>query len=161
MHSDDLHRSLASLFSELVSGAPAAGAFVLNPGDPGLLASLARISADEASRRAATGSSVAAHVRHLEYGLSLLNRWAEGESPFADADWTASWAQTRVSEEEWNALRAAFGRACEAWRAHLASDRHVAGIELDGVLGSVVHLAYHLGAIRQMSPVLRGPAADD
>lgn len=159
MHSDDLHRSLPSLFSELVFGAPESGAFVLNPGDPGLLASLARISAEQASQ--SERNSIAAHVRHLEYGLSLVNRWASGENPFADANWAASWEQTRVSDEEWEALRASLARACQTWRAHLASDRTVAGIELDGVLGSIIHLAYHLGAIRQMNGLLRGPSAND
>jgi hypothetical protein len=161
MHSDDLHRSLPTLFSDLVFGAPEAGAFVLNRGDPGLLAALTRISAEDASDRATEASSIAAHVRHLTYGLSLMNRWAAGENPFNDANWAASWEQTRVSDEEWDALRASLARACETWQAHLTSDRAISGIELDGVIGSVTHLAYHLGAIRQMNARLRGPAAND
>jgi hypothetical protein len=160
MHSDDLNRSLPSLFSELVAGAPESGAFVLNPGDPGLLASLERISAEQASAQSGT-SSIAAHVRHLDYGISLLNRWASGENPYADANWAAAWEQTRVSDEEWGALRASLARACHTWQAHLASDRTVAGIELDGAVGSIVHLAYHVGAIRQMNELLRGPSAND
>lgn len=108
------------------------------------------------------GSSIAAHVRHLEYGLSLLNRWASGEeNPFKDANWSASWEHPQVSDREWDDLRASFGRACQTWQKHLASDRTVRGMELDGVIGSVVHLAYHLGAIRQINPALRGPAAND
>jgi hypothetical protein len=31
-------------------------------------------------------------------------------------------------------------------------------IELNGIIGSVAHLAYHLGAIRQINQTLRGPA---
>ena len=160
MHSSDLQRSLPGLFSELVFGAPMSGAFVLNRGDPGLLASLDRISAEEASS-IADSSSIAAHVRHLEYGLSLMNRWASGENPFKDANWAASWEQTGVADEEWDALRASLTRACRTWQSHLESDRAVAGVELNGVIGSVIHLAYHLGAIRQMNTRLRGPAAND
>lgn len=160
MHSNDLHRSLPILFSELAFGAPPTAAFVLNPGDAGLLASLDRISAEEASA-VSDASSIAAHVRHLEYGLSLMNRWAAGENPFGDANWSAAWEQTVVTDEEWDALRASFTRTCRSWQSHLQSDRTVAGIELNGVLGSVIHLAYHLGALRQMNARLRGPAAND
>ena len=160
MQSDDIHRSLPSLFSELAFGAPTGGAFVLNPGDRGLLASLERLSAEDAS--ALNGSSsVAAHVRHLAYGLSLMNRWAAGENPFEDANWSASWEQTSVSPEEWDALRVSFAEACRTWHENLQSDRFVRGVDLDGVIGSIVHLAYHLGAIRQMNRSLRGPSAND
>jgi len=160
MRSDDLDRSLPSLFSELVFGAPATGAFVLNRGDRGLLASLDALSADEASR--VTGAtSVAAHVRHLQYGLSLMNRWADGENPFRDANWAAAWEHPTVSPSAWADLRASLAETCRAWHASLGSDRQVSGIELDGVLGSIIHLAYHLGAMRQMNGTLRGPSAND
>ena len=33
--------------------------------------------------------------------------------------------------------------------------------ELTGVAASVVHLAYHIGAIRQIDRSIRGPAATD
>lgn len=160
MNSSDLHRSLPSLFSELVFGAPDAGAFVLNPGDDGLLASLRRISAEQASAPSGQ-STVAAHVRHLQYGLSLMNRWATGENPFEDANWAASWKQAHVTADEWDDLRASLAETCRTWHGHLSGDRTVAGAELDAVIGSIIHLAYHLGAIRQMNASLRGPAAND
>ncbi len=160
MHSDDIDRSLPSLFSELVFGAPAAGAFVLNPGDRGLLASLDALSAEDASRVTGT-TSVAAHVRHLQYGLSLMNRWADGENPFQEANWAAAWQQPSVSPSEWDDLRASLAQTCRTWHASLGSDRHVSGIELDGVIGSIIHLAYHLGAVRQMNASLHGPSAND
>jgi hypothetical protein len=34
-------------------------------------------------------------------------------------------------------------------------------MEVDGVIGSVVHLAYHVGAIRQIHAEARGPKAND
>ena len=81
-----------------------------------------------------------------------------GENPFKDADWSASWRKTTVSEDEWRALRAALrdeaGRWLKAWRV----PRDVQEIELNGMIGSVAHLAYHLGAIRQINDRLRGPA---
>lgn len=157
MRSDDLHRSLPSLFSELVHGAPETGAFVLNSGDPGLLDSLDRLSAADASASRSGGATIAAHVDHLGYGLSLMNRWAAGENPFRDADWSISWQTTSVSEAEWLALRQRLRDEVERWLAALQSPRDVTGMELDGVIASIAHLAYHLGAIRQIDPALRGP----
>jgi hypothetical protein len=74
------------LFNEPVDGAPSTGACILNPDDPGLLGSLGRLSAQNASLSREGGAMIAAHVAHLTYGLSLLNRWAAGEEPFQDAD---------------------------------------------------------------------------
>lgn len=161
MISGELNRSLGTLFAELVHGAPAAGAFVLNPRDAGLLMSLDELSADAASSASGGGATIAAHVDHLRYGLSLMNRWAAGENPFDDADWSASWQRAGVSEEEWAELRAGLRGEVERWHAALQEPRDVAGVELDGMIGSIVHLAYHLGAIRQIAPAARGPKAAD
>jgi hypothetical protein len=158
MHTNDLHRSLPSLFSELTNGAPKGGAFVLNGGDAGLLASLDRLTAGEASRSSHGGATVAAHVAHVSYGLSLMNRWAGGEAnPFSDADWSAAWRTDSVTEQGWADLRRDLRDQVERWHVALQSPREISGVELDGVIGSVVHLAYHLGAIRQIVAGGRGP----
>ena len=154
----DLAPTLATLFSELVLGAPDSGGFMLNPGDEGLLASLDRLPAAEVSAPTPTGSSIAAHVDHLRYGLSLMNRWSAGENPFKDADWSASWTRTKVSEDEWQTLRAGIRNKAVRWLNALGTPREVQQIELNGMIGSVAHLAYHLGAIRQINQALRGPA---
>ena len=84
---------LTRLFSELVDGAnDPNGAFILNSGDVGLLRSLDKISAADASRSVDAGATIAAHAQHVRYGLSLMNRWAnEGGNPFADAKWDEAW----------------------------------------------------------------------
>ena len=57
MHTTDTHPALARLFSELVDGVSASGdAFVLNSGDAGLLKSLDKLSAADASRSANAGA---------------------------------------------------------------------------------------------------------
>ena len=158
MNTAEIAESLDTLFAELVDGAPEM-AYTLNPNDPGLLRSLDRLSAEAASAVHEGGSSIAAHVEHLRYGLSLMNRWAAGENPFKDADWSASWRKTTVSDDEWAQLRAELRDQAHRWRAALAAPREVMRIELNGMLGSIGHLAYHLGAIRQMDRTARGPAA--
>ena len=101
MNTREVTTALGTLFAELVDGAPASGGYMLNPGDRGLLRTLDTLSAAGASTRTATGSSLAAHVDHVRYGLSLMNRWSAGENPFDDADWGASWTKTTVTDEEW------------------------------------------------------------
>jgi hypothetical protein len=155
----DIARSLHTLFVELVDGAQENGAYVLNRGDAGLLRSLEKLDAAAAGRLNATGSSIAAHVDHVRYGLSLLNRWAAGEHPWADADWTASWRKTVVSDTEWEQLVAALRNEASAWTHMLATPRDVDETELSGMVGSIAHLAYHLGAIRQMNALTTGPKA--
>ena len=41
----------------------------------------------------------------MRYGFSLLNRWANGDDPWKDADWSASWKLQTVSEREWADLQ--------------------------------------------------------
>ena len=158
MHTGDVANALSTLFGELVEGAPSSGAYILNAGDNGLLRSLDKVTASAASVLTQTGSSIAAHVDHVRYGLSLMNRWSAGENPFRNADWSASWKKTTVSEEEWRTLRAGLGDEARRWLHTLDTPRNVQPIELNGMIGSIAHLAYHLGAIRQIDQTLRGPA---
>jgi hypothetical protein len=157
MRTDDIAPGLATLFSELALGAPAQGAYILNAGDRGLLRSLDDLSPSAASALTPTGSSIAAHVDHVRYGLSLMNRWKAGENPFAGADWSASWRKTTVTEEEWRTLRAGLRSEAERWLEALRTPREVQEIELNGMIGSIAHLAYHLGAMRQIDQALKGP----
>src|SRR5262245_23459718 len=80
VRTDSIAKALPTIFAELVLGSPdpSARTFVLNQGDRGLLESLDRLTAAEASAIHGDGASIAAHVDHLRYGFSLLNRWAEG-----------------------------------------------------------------------------------
>ena len=160
MHTNDLGNTLSSLLTELVDGARAP-AYMLNVGDPGLLRSLDRLSAAAASAVVPGGSSIAAHTDHLRYGLSLMNRWAAGEDPFADANYAVSWRTTTVSDADWARLRAALADETHRWIRTLRAPRDVDRAELAGMVGSIAHLAYHLGAIRQIDRAARGPAQED
>jgi hypothetical protein len=162
MHTDvtnELSSTLAQLFGELVDGAPDGGAaFILNSGDAGLLRSLDKLSSADASRSANEGATIAAHARHLEYGLSLMNRWArEGGNPFAAATWDAAWKTKSVDDREWQSIRAALGQQVRTWHQTLRTPREGSPPELAGLIASIAHLAYHLGAIRQIARSARGP----
>lgn len=158
IHTDDIAQSLATLFSELIKGAPTGGAYVLNGGDIGILSALDDLTADGASRNVAGGATVAAHTAHLRYGLSLMNQWATlGGNPFATADWSQAWHVNNVAAAEWDELRRGLRTEAEKWLDELRLPRQVNVVELNGMIGSIVHLAYHMGALRQIEPQLRGP----
>ena len=159
--SNILHRSLETLFRKLIDGPDANAAWMLNRGDVGLLRSLDKLTASSASAApAAGGASIAAHDDHVRYGLSLMNRWSQGEhEPWSTADWTASWNLSVANEEEWAALRQAFTAEARTWLETLRVRREYSERELNDVIASIGHLAYHFGAIRQIDRSIRGPLA--
>jgi hypothetical protein len=159
MHTTDITPSLTCLFSELVNGASGhTGAFILNSGDAGLLRSLDKLSAAEASRSTNDGATIAAHAQHLRYGLSLMTRWAaEGGDPFADATWDEAWKTVDVDTPQWNEIRNGLRHEADRWLKALGAPRVVSEVELTGMIASIAHLAYHLGAIRQIARDARGP----
>ena len=155
--------SLALLASELLDG-PKSDCYVLNKGDVGLVRSLDRLPASDASAIPSSGgASIAAHVDHVLYGIRLLNRWVGGEAnPWKDADWTLSWKKTSVTDDEWKTLRDQFRQDSRVMVEALArADGQLKGMALNGAIAIVVHLAYHLGAIRQIDRSIRGPSAEE
>ena len=66
--------------------------------------------------------------------------------------------KTTVTEAEWEGLRAQLRHEAARWLVTLRTPREVAPLELHGMVGSIAHLAYHLGAIRQINSNARGPA---
>ena len=159
--SNILHRSLESLFRELIDGAGVDAAWMLNPDDVGVLRSIARLTASAASTvPPAGGATIAAHIDHVRFGLMLMNRWGRGEKdPWSTADWTASWKRLVVNDQEWAALRAALEAEARTWLETIRTPREYSEFELNGVIGSIAHLAYHFGAVRQIDRSIRGPAA--
>jgi hypothetical protein len=159
MRTTEMSPALTRLFSELVDGASGGGeAFILNSGDVGLLRSLDKVSAALASRSVNDGATIAAHAQHLRYGLSLMNQWArEGGNPFANARWDEAWATSAVNESAWTEIRNGLSHEAHEWLTMLNSPREVKDVELTGMIASIAHLAYHLGAIRQIDKNARGP----
>jgi hypothetical protein len=160
MTTSQINPAMSRLFSELADGASnqAGGAFILNSGDAGLLRSLDKLSAADASRASHGGATIAAHAQHVRYGLSLMNRWAEeGGNPFADAKWDEAWKISTVDDASWTEIREGLGNEVHRWLKTLGTPRDANDIELTGMIASIAHLAYHLGAIRQIDKQARGP----
>ena len=158
MRTDELTKTLTRLLSELTEGTHPRGGFILNTGDIGLLRSLDKLSAADASQSANGGATIAAHAQHLRYGLSLMNEWAQhGGNPFADAKWDAAWNMSGVDGTQWQEIRQGLRAEITQWKNCLNTPREAADLELMGIVGSIAHLAYHLGAIRQINKDARGP----
>jgi hypothetical protein len=159
MNTAAVNSALTRLFSELVDGTSSpTGGFVLNTGDAGLLRSLDKLSAADASRAVNDGATIAAHAQHVRYGLSLMTRWANaGGNPFADATWDEAWKTSFVDEYAWREIRDGLRNEAHRWLEALNRARDVTDIELTGMIASIAHLAYHLGAIRQIDKQTRGP----
>jgi hypothetical protein len=152
--------ALSGLLNEVIEG-PRDAAFFLNRGDRGLLKSLDLVTASAASAYTEGRPSIAAHVDHLRYGLQLLNRWALGEDPFHEANYAGSWKRLTVSEEEWRKLREALAAEARSWAAAVRQRTDWRQDSMTEAMASVIHLAYHLGSIRQISQHAIGPKAKD
>lgn len=151
MPQDGYSRAIETILTELLDGPSTQGGYVLNPGDAGLLGSLEKLALAEAQ-------PVVQHVDHLRYGFNVLNRWQAGQDDaFATADWGPSWRLRIETDKEWSALKAALQDETGKWRASMGHPRQVNEVVENGIVGIVAHLAYHLGAMRQLSPAMKGP----
>jgi hypothetical protein len=66
-----------------------------------------------------------------------------------------------VSDTEWRNLRSELRHEADVWTGTLRMPREVSDIEAGWLVSSVAHVAYHLGAIRQIDRSTRGPTAED
>jgi len=149
-------RALSNMLTEIFDGPPGQEAYVLNPGDLGLLRQLETIDAKTASTPPTPGQkNIAAHVDHVTFGLAILNLWASGEAnPWAGADFNASWQRTAVTEDQWRALRDALRREVVKWQKAVAARTSWDDMSAAAGLSTAAHTAYHLGAIRQVLAAL-------
>jgi len=145
-------RAVSKLLAEIFDGPPGSEAYILNIGDPGLHRQLEAISAAAASLQPIPGRpSIAAHVDHVHFGMSLLVRWLSGEeNPWAGADWNGSWQRTKVTDEQWRVLRDGLRKQAGMWQKAVAVRTEWDDISAAGALSTIAHTAYHLGAIRQI-----------
>jgi hypothetical protein len=87
-----------------------------------------------------------------------MNRWAaEGGNPFADATWDMAWKTSAVDDARWQEIRSGLSDEAHRWLQMLKTPREASRLEVTGMMSSVAHLAYHLGAIRQIDRQTRGP----
>jgi hypothetical protein len=129
---------------------------VLDP-DTGWAQTLAILTADEASRPVVPcGTTVAGQTAHAAYYLELLEDVILNRHP--QADWPGSFAPSVVDEAAWAAQQARLFAVADRVAALMRGNPAWPEPHVRSALGSLVHLAYHLGAVRQMARVVAGGA---
>ena len=146
--SSTLTSAIRQLLAEGFEGAAAGSTWFVD--EHGLLGAIAELDAARASRPITpAGTTVAAHAEHVRWFVALLNAYARGETP--EIRWAESWSARKVDETSWAELQKHLEREFRELSTHLERGVDPGNPErLMPVLATVVHVGYHLGAIRQM-----------
>ncbi|HEX5872288.1 MAG TPA: DinB family protein [Longimicrobium sp.] len=152
-------RAVLPILSEAFAGPadPRSTHFVNNQPDCGLLGTLDGLTAEQASTPVEEdGATAAAQAEHVRFSLDVSTRWMQGDR--AKADWARSWDVREVDDDAWTELRDQLRRAYEAFVVTVHQQPMDAEL-LEGVVATVAHAAYHLGALRQIARHARAEAA--
>jgi hypothetical protein len=145
-------RAVLPILSEAFAGPadPRSTHFVNNEPDCGVFGTLGALTAEQASTpmEYGGGATAAAQAEHVRFSLDVSTRWMRGERE--KADWARSWDVTQVDDEAWTELRQELRRAYDAFVVMVHQQPMDAEL-LEGLVATVAHAAYHLGALRQIA----------
>lgn len=149
-------KAYLTLFEEIMIGRTGEYTWVIDrdPGQ-GILRSLQELSGKEASTPLRKdGISIASHAGHVNWALDFALTFMSGETP--TGKWPDSWKTKDLDEEDWLKLLEQIEDRAEAFRDKVKEREDWSDVQLEtGVLAFVPHMAYHLGAIRQLLKELR------
>jgi hypothetical protein len=149
INKDDFVKSIAYLFLETFEGSPEGqGSAYLDHG-VGIFSTLDNLSAEDVSRAAGAGATIAAHTEHLKFYLDRLCEFINGRTE--RVNWEDSWLIETVNVTEWNALRESIRKSYENTLRCFAENEDWSEDNIGMAMGMLAHTAYHLGAIRQMA----------
>ena len=114
----------------------------------GIRGTLNALTAEQASHRIDGHPSIAAHARHMLFHLRVTSEWILGDR--SRRDWAASFEPQSVSEEEWTRIKQDLEASRQELVRALESLTLERFVEEGAALASIAHLAYHLGAVRQL-----------
>jgi hypothetical protein len=144
----NLNETLLETFDEALNAKTGEGWF------DGLNPTLAQIDAATASKLPAPGrSSIAAHCEHLRYVITIVNAWIKLEKP--QPDWSLAWLTSSVDAVRWEALKAGIQTECETLKTLIATCTEWNPKLLNLLISNSSHVAYHVGAIRQIWMLVR------
>jgi hypothetical protein len=113
-----------------------------------LLETIAEIDAVAASYSPSPQhSTIAAHLHHTVFCLRLVRLRLSGE---ATPDWDEEWAIRTVDDAQWNALIADATSEYEHFMDTSTTPAPDSGEHAEAITDQALHVAYHVGAIRQM-----------
>ena len=116
------------------------------------------ISAEEASipvgGRCAT---LAAQIKHVAFYLDVTDQYFRNPN-FPGADWDEIWQTTKeVTPTEWDKLKIDLRKSYDRIKLLIEdTPAWTSEREVGGIMGVIVHTAYHLGEIRQALCTLKG-----
>jgi hypothetical protein len=147
---DNLYQQIEELMRETFDGGrPGQGTQYLD-NDSGIYNTIRKLTPEQVSQRNGNHPSIAAHLRHMVFHLRVSYEWINGDH--SRRDWKGSFLPQTVTAEEWSALLQDMGSARTEFlkvMQGLLPDRFIS----EGAgMGAIAHLAYHLGAIRQLLP---------
>lgn len=131
---------LKTLLQETFDKLGGESGYMLDKAAPGLLGTLEKLSAEEAS------SAVKAHAFHVAFIQEAFIQWLQGLE--YQADWSQSWPQKALSETDWNTLNNKLQAQHQLLMELL--EKHQTQDPLENAVLLIAHSAYHLGAIRQI-----------
>jgi hypothetical protein len=151
---NDAVEQVLAVLREAFEGAQQWSYFTDHGADAGLLGTLDKLSAADASRPAG-GTTVAAHAHHTAFGLEAVAAWVRGDR--TPSDWPQSWRVSAVGDAAWARLRQELRTNYDELRRAIQEYAATSVEALGGAVGAVAHVAYHLGAIKQKVAHLRQP----
>lgn len=161
MPKTNMRNTLETLFAELFDGPanPNQTWVVTNESDSGILGTLRSIRVDQAKMvPEGLSHSIAEHAAHLHFALDHANAKLRGDSP--SEDWKSSWNAGDFNESVWQHMQRALRESQLRLRMSIHDWQDFEHFEKTcGMVASLAHAAYHLGAIRQIAALLRAPGA--
>lgn len=141
--------TILSILDEAFDRPPTSWAhFTDGDGDSGYFGTLQKIDFRDA-QRAIAGTSIAAQTKHVTFVIRVATKSRSTDSDAPDAgQWRQSWAIDNLDSEKWRQMCQELRKAYYDLR-HVISEASLTDDEtFANVIGVVVHIAYHLGAIR-------------
>lgn len=146
-----LQQAAVVLLRECFEGIPqgAQGTWFVQ-GKEGIFDAVDGLSAARASASPGPGlSSVASHVNHMVYILQGANALNGGREPLGS--WEDTWTRQEYSDADWHGLVSSLREEYDKLMPFFASySDWTAEDSAVGALALLPHLAYHLGAVRQL-----------
>ena len=139
---------MAAVLRECFEQVEGPSSMFLDRGDQ-FFVTLAKISAEEASRPVGACPGIATQVNHTTFYIDVTLDYLAGKAP-DKLDWQGSWAVGSVDDAAWDGLR---DRLRDAYTSLMARVGDAAAwthpMAITGGIAMVAHCAYHLGQIRE------------
>ncbi len=148
-----LNQAIDLLRETYEGGVPGQGTQYLDHSS-GIRSTLNEVTAEEASKRLDGHPSIASHARHMSFHLRVTAEWIQGDH--SKRDWVKSFEPQAVNEDEWAAVKDDLEASRRQLIRVLESLPPERLAEEGAAMGAIAHLAYHLGAIRQLLHRVRG-----